>query len=522
MPDDSYQPYRNTGSGEPQDLSQPPELLSSPQTLPQDNRQVHSVGQLLAQMRFKLELTFQQIWVEGEISGFLRHSSGHIYFTLKDKQGQISCTFFKKQQGGFRMQVSDGMQVRCLCSASLYEPRGQLQLQILRMEAAGQGDLQRQYELLKNRLQQEGLFDNAKKRPIPRFARAVGIITSAQAAALQDILRVFERRSPWIKLYLLSVPVQGQGAARKIAAAIRAWNDPAQALPAVDVLIVARGGGSLEDLWSFNEEELVRAVAASRLPVVSGVGHESDVTLIDFASDLRAATPTAAAEILAAEKRELLARLQALQQRLAKLAEFQLQQHRHALQLRGQHKLLQAGAAQLLESRRMQLEKRRQYLQQQSAQYLQKSRQALLQRGWQLQAQAPSRVLEQRQQKIAQHAAQLRLLCNAQLQGLDKRLQQAERMLRALGPQAAFERGFSIVYDRQGNIVRSRQQAVQAQALTIAFQDGQQQVRCEQPEATARTGTKESHGNNKPAQATSPALERDNNFGDTLPLDFSQ
>lgn len=519
MPDDSYQPYRNGDSGESQDYSQQPSLHSPAQ----EQRQVHSVGQLLAQMRFKLELTFQQIWVEGEISGFLRHSSGHIYFTLKDKQGQISCTFFKKQQSGFKLQVVDGMQVRCLCSASLYEPRGQLQLQILTMEAAGQGDLQRQYELLKNRLQQEGLFDNAKKRPIPRFARAVGIITSAQAAALQDILRVFERRSPWIKLYLLSVPVQGQGSAQKIAAAIRAWSDPRYALPSVDAIIVARGGGSLEDLWSFNEEPVVRAVAQSRIPIVSGVGHESDVTLIDFASDLRAATPTAAAEILAAEKQELLTRLQAMGQRLGKLAEFQLQRRWHALQLRRQHKMLQAGAGQLLESQRLQLQNRQQYLRQQAAQYLQQHRQILLQRGWQLQSLAPARILEQRQQKIAQHANQLRLLCGSQLQALDKRLQQSERMLRALGPQAAFERGFSIVYDRAGNIVRSIHEAKKSQALTIAFHDGNQPVRCDDNSLpTANTKSKQGGAPAKAPIDTLKSHSDDNNLSDTLPLDFSQ
>lgn len=265
-----------------------------------ETRQILSVSQLNRKIRLLLESQYPGLWVEGEISNFKKHSSGHIYFTLKDENAQISAAFFSQYQRGLRFELKDGLKVLAFCRVSIYEARGQYQLYVERIEPKGVGALQLAFRQLKEKLEKEGLFREERKRLIPRFPETVGIVTSPTGAAIHDILNVVNRRFCGTQLLLYPVKVQGEGAAEEIAGAIEAMNR----LEEPKVLIVGRGGGSLEDLWAFNEEAVARAVYHSRIPVISAVGHETDWTICDLVADLRAPTPSAAAELVVASRLE--------------------------------------------------------------------------------------------------------------------------------------------------------------------------------------------------------------------------
>ena len=279
---------------------------------PAPDRNVFSVSRLNREAKALLEGSFPLLWVEGELSNLSRPASGHLYFTLKDAQAQVRCALFRSSQRGLGAAPKDGMQVLVRARVSLYEGRGDYQLIVESLEEAGEGALRRAYEALKNRLAQEGLFDSARKKPLPRLSRRIGIITSPSGAVLHDILTTLKRRFPAIPVMLYPVPVQGDGAAEKIAAMLRLAGQQLDC----DVLILARGGGSLEDLWAFNEEIVARAIHACPIPVVCGVGHETDFTIADFVADARAATPTAAAEMLSPNQSDWLASLDDLERRL--------------------------------------------------------------------------------------------------------------------------------------------------------------------------------------------------------------
>ncbi len=255
---------------------------------------VFSVSEITRQIKLLLEDSFPALWVEGEISNFKPHHSGHIYFTLKDADAQISCVMWRSRASTLNLEIKDGLKIRVYGTLRLYEKSGRYQLDLLRVESAGLGDLQLQFERLKEQLCDEGLFDPSQKKSLPKFPLKIGVITSPTGAALQDILSVASRRSPSTKIVLFGVKVQGVGAAEEIVRAINIFN----AQYPVDLLIVGRGGGSLEDLWSFNEEIVARAIFNSQIPIVSAVGHEIDFTIADFVSDLRAPTPSAAVEIV--------------------------------------------------------------------------------------------------------------------------------------------------------------------------------------------------------------------------------
>ncbi len=262
-----------------------------------ETRRVLTVAELTAQVRRLLEQHFGPLWVSGEISNLRWQASGHAYFTLKDAAAQLNCVLFRNDARGFRDRLEDGRKVLLQGELSVYEPRGQYQLIVKAIELQGVGALQLAFERLKQKLAAEGLFAPERKRPLPRFPRCVGVVTSPTGAALHDVLHVSERRDPALRFILAPCRVQGEAAAAEIAAAIGRLNELADRLK-LDVILVTRGGGSLEDLWPFNEESVARAVAASRLPVVSAVGHEIDFTICDFVADVRAATPSAAAEML--------------------------------------------------------------------------------------------------------------------------------------------------------------------------------------------------------------------------------
>ncbi len=277
-----------------------------------EGRRIYTVSQLNRQSRLLLESRLASVWVEGEISNFKHHSSGHIYLTLKDGSAQISAAFFSQYQRGLKFQLKDGLKVLAFCRVSIYEARGQYQLYIERVEPQGVGALQLAFQQLRERLAKEGLFEEARKRPIPRFPKTVGVITSPTGAAIHDILNVVNRRFCGTHVLIYPVKVQGEGAADEIAAAIQAMNEQAEA----EVLIVGRGGGSLEDLWAFNEEPVARAVFDSGIPVISAVGHETDWTICDMVADLRAPTPSAAAELVVSSRIELEERLRDRKARL--------------------------------------------------------------------------------------------------------------------------------------------------------------------------------------------------------------
>ncbi|MGE0031918.1 MAG: exodeoxyribonuclease VII large subunit [Steroidobacteraceae bacterium] len=276
-------------------------------------RDVYTVSRLNREARGLLEAGLPSLWITGELSNFSRPASGHWYFTLKDADAQVRCAMFRQRNLMARVQPRDGMQVLLRARVGLYEARGDFQLVADHLEEAGEGELRRRFEALKLRLAGEGLFDAARKRPPPRFPRRIGIVTSPTGAALRDVLHVLARRCPGVRLLVYPVPVQGAGAAREIAAMLELADRRAE----VDVLLLVRGGGSLEDLWAFNDESLARTLADMELPVISGIGHEVDFTIADFVADLRAPTPSAAAELAAPDAAAWLAGLAVTARRLA-------------------------------------------------------------------------------------------------------------------------------------------------------------------------------------------------------------
>ena len=290
-------------------------------------REVYTISRLNQEVRALLEGHFPLLWIEGEISNLARPSSGHLYFALKDEQAQVRCALFRMRNRGLGFTPDNGMQVLVRARVSLYEGRGEFQLIVEEMEQAGDGALRRAFELLKQRLAAQGLFDAAHKRPLPRLPQRIGVITSPTGAALRDILTTLRRRFPAIPVLIYPVPVQGVGAADKIARAVRLASERADC----DVLILARGGGSLEDLWAFNEEVVAHAVYDCRIPLVAGIGHETDITIADFAADQRAATPTAAAELVSPDATEWIQQFARYQRRLGARIQTQIKYHRQAL-----------------------------------------------------------------------------------------------------------------------------------------------------------------------------------------------
>jgi exodeoxyribonuclease VII large subunit len=273
-----------------------------------------TVTQLTAQVKELLEAAFPMVWVRGEVSGLARPQSGHVYLTLKDERAQIRAVMWRGVAGRLRFDLTDGQEVLCFGNLAVYAPRGEYQLVVQKMEPAGLGALELAFRQLREKLGREGLFDAARKRPLPRLARRIAVVTSPSGAAVRDFLQVLNRRWRGADVLIIPTRVQGQGASAEIAAAVRTAS---LLYPPPDCIVVTRGGGSLEDLWAFNEEPLVRAVAASAVPVVSAVGHEIDVTLCDLAADMRALTPSQAAELLAPDASELLGALAQMRRRLA-------------------------------------------------------------------------------------------------------------------------------------------------------------------------------------------------------------
>jgi exodeoxyribonuclease VII large subunit len=413
-----------------------------------DNRKILTVSQLNRLARNLLEESFPAVLVEGEISNLATPSSGHWYLTLKDEQAQIRCAMFRNRNMFLRFKPKDGMQVVVKARLSLYEGRGDYQLILEHMEQAGAGALQRAFELLKARLLQEGLFDVAHKKPLPSLPCHIAVLTSPTGAAIRDIISVFRRRFPATQLTIVPVTVQGEQSATELINALATVNARRGCLQDVDVIILARGGGSLEDLWSFNDERLARAIHASVLPVVSAVGHETDFTIADFVADVRAATPSAAAELLSPhqdEYRQLLqGQFRKLRARMAsRLQEVQAQFKGLTRRLRHPGRRLQEQAQRLdgLELRAKRALNT----------YLQQARHriALAQAG--LLRHSPDAALAQRRQQTAYLTQRLHSALRTRLLHKTQALREQSHALHTVSPLATLGRGYAIV--TQGDTV---------------------------------------------------------------------
>jgi exodeoxyribonuclease VII large subunit len=408
------------------------------------------------------------VWIEGELSNVARPSSGHLYFTLKDSAAQVRCAMFKPRAGSLRFRPVDGVQVLLRARVGLYEPRGEFQLVAESMELAGEGALQREFEQLKARLDAEGLFAPARKRALPLHARRIGVITSPTGAAVRDVLSVLARRWPLAEVEVLPVPVQGREAPPAIVSMLRR----ASASGRYDVLLLTRGGGSLEDLWAFNEEAVARAIHACAVPVVSAVGHEIDFSIADFVADLRAPTPSAAAELLVPDAAAVERHLRQLRQRIGTLQQRRLQ----ALAQRIDH--LQARLqAQRPQARLARDRERLLHLQRRLAGALreqgQQRRHRLERLHARLLAQHPRHRLGLLAGRLAELQPRLRRAITVLLERRQTRLRHAGHALHAVSPLATLERGYAIVFDAQGQVLRSSKDVAVGTRLRARLADGE-------------------------------------------------
>ncbi len=405
-------------------------------------RDIYTVSRLNREAKALLEGSFPALWIEGEISNLSRPASGHMYFSLKDAGAQVRCALFRGSRRLLGFEPRDGVHVLARARVSLYEGRGDFQLIVEYLEEAGEGALRRAFEVLKQRLAQEGLFEAARKKPLPRLPRCIGLVTSPSGAVLHDIVTTLRRRFPAIAVRLYPVPVQGAGAADKIAATLRLAGERKDC----DVLIVARGGGSLEDLWAFNEEIVARAIYACPLPIVAAIGHETDITIADFVADARAPTPTAAAEMLSPDWREWSGAFRQYAQRLEQLLRDRLQranQHIDWLSARLVH------PQQRIEIFHQRLHGLGLRLQLAQAGRLRHTQMRLMELSARLQRLSPAprlRALEQQRQHLRQR---LQSALRHTLASADEHLRHTAQTLHALSPLATLDRGYAIV--RHGN-----------------------------------------------------------------------
>lgn len=437
-------------------------------------RDILTPSQLNTLARDLLEGAFPLIWVEGELGNVTRPASGHLYFTLKDARAQVRCAMFKPKSTWLKFAPREGLRVLARGRLTLYEARGDYQLVLDHMEEAGEGALRRAFEQLKARLAAEGLFDAERKRELPAHVRRLGVITSPSGAAVRDVLSVLGRRFPLLEVDILPTQVQGETAAAQIASLLRR----AAASGRYDVLLVTRGGGSLEDLWAFNDETLARAIAASPVPVVSAVGHETDFTLADFAADLRAPTPSVAAELLVPNQADLATRLLGLKRRMAEL---QAQRLRQAMQ-RADRAVLRLNA--LRPQARLQMLQRRQ---QEARRRLDAAMQRRLQTHGArlrhaaavLRATQPQRRLATLRERLLALAPRPQAALVRTLQRDALRLRGLARSLEAVSPLATVARGYALVTDAEGRLVRSVQQVQPGDAVQARLADGSLQLRVE-------------------------------------------
>jgi exodeoxyribonuclease VII large subunit len=392
---------------------------------------VFTVAELTRSIRGTLETKFGAVWVQGEISNYKLHPSGHQYFTLKDQRAQIACVIWRDTMAPLRQPLVDGAQVQVYGTVTVFEARGQYQLNVQILQPRGIGVLQAKFEALKRKLEAEGLFAPERKRPLPKFPRRIGIVTSPTGAAIRDVLNVLRRRAPWLQILINPVRVQGAGAAQEIAVAIREFALPNEAFAPLDLMVVTRGGGSIEDLWEFNEEIVARAIFNSAVPIVSAVGHEIDFTICDFVADLRAPTPSAAAELIVPDIIDLRRRIDGCTRTLARQLLSRVRDAQQRLDHVGE--TLQRCLMHKIDS----------------------YRRGLVHIAAALQARSPARELMMRRNRFADLQRRLIACPGHLLENASHRFRHIEGILRVLGPDATLRRGYSITTNERGKIIRT-------------------------------------------------------------------
>jgi exodeoxyribonuclease VII large subunit len=430
---------------------------------PSSDTNVITVSELNRLARESIERHIPLLWVAGELSNFRRYDSGHCYFTLKDADAQVDCVMFRLKAQLLGWRPEDGMHVEVRACPTLYESRGKFQLNVEAMRRAGLGALYEAFARLKARLEREGLFDAARKRPIPRFARRLGIVTSPHAAALRDVLTTLRRRMPGLAVIIYPTPVQGEGAGPRIARAVSV----AAARAECDVLIVCRGGGSIEDLWAYNDETLARAIAGCSVPVVSGVGHETDFTIVDFVADVRAPTPTAAAEIVSANRIEVCEQLRHLTSRLHRIVQRGLENRMQRLDYLSRS-LVHPGDR---------IRSQRQHLVHLANRLCGGWKRASEAHAWRLRGVArelgaarPD--LAALERKRVEYGRRLQESARARLADTGARLAALEAHLKHLDPTRVLERGYSIALDASGAIVHDARQLRTGDSVELKFGHG--------------------------------------------------
>jgi len=435
------------------------------------DREVLTVSQLNGRARVLLEDVFSNIWVEGEISNLSRPASGHVYFTLKDSGAQVRCALFRQSAARVRQVLKDGLAVKVRGKVSLFEGRGDYQLILDTVEPAGEGALRLAFDALKDKLSAEGLFSTERKVPLPAHPRRIGIISSPTGAVIRDIISVFRRRAPQVQLTLIPTAVQGRDAIAQIVRALKLADSRG-----FDALILARGGGSLEDLWCFNEEAVARAIDACVTPIVSAVGHETDVSISDFVADVRAPTPSAAAELLAPDASDLHRRVDNLKRRLVTRIQDRLMRER--LRLEGISRRLR-HPGERLRQQAQRLDDLDMRLRRAFEQHTQKRAARLVHLQARLAAQHPGRTLALLRQRLDSLSQRLPRAIREILKTRRLQLQSHMQTLHVVSPLATLSRGYSILLDERGHAIRSAAQTHNGQRLKARLGEGELQVRVE-------------------------------------------
>ena len=397
----------------------------------QQTSKVLTVSELTRSIRGILETKFGAVWVQGEVSNYKLHPSGHQYFTLKDARAQIACVIFRNTMAPLRQPLADGAQIQVYGNVSVFEARGQYQLSVQIIQPIGLGVLQAKFDALKRKLDAERLFDPARKRPLPKFPKRIGIVTSPSGAAIRDILNVLRRRAPWLQILISPVRVQGTGAAQEIAVAIRELAKPNENFAPVELIVVTRGGGSIEDLWEFNEEIVARTIADVTVPIVSAIGHEIDFTIADFVADLRAPTPSAAAELIVPDIVDLRRQMDVCVRGLSREL---------------MNRMRDAG---------QRLDHSRETLRRCLTHKVDNYRRGLIHIIAALQARSPARELLLRRNRFGDLHRRFAELPPRALENARHHFQRIEAILRVLGPDATLRRGYSVTRNERGELVRS-------------------------------------------------------------------
>lgn len=445
------------------------DLHSAPDSPPEPK--IPSVTELTQRIRALLQGGIGETWVEGEISNLRIQASGHQYFTLKDSSCQLACVLFSRAAAALRGQkLGDGQSVQIFGELSVYEPRGQYQMIVRLVQARGEGALQAKFEALKKQLAAEGLFDLERKRPLPRFPKCIGLVTSPTGAAVRDFLKVLHRRHPGIEVLINPVRVQGRGASVEIARAIGEFGR--YGLPPVDVVVVTRGGGSMEDLWEFNEEIVARAIVASEVPVVSAIGHEIDFTIADFAADLRAPTPSAAAEILAADRSEVLHLLRRDAARMSRVCRSQLDLLASRLERLQQSPLFREPPRIMLELSQT-LDRAAEDMQYAVRSALDKHHSTLAAYATRMARLSPSARFAETRGQLNSFSQRAAAIFTRELTAKRTRLDRLSSVLSALNPKSTLSRGYTITTDSDGKALVSAKSIEPGVTIRTRFHDGE-------------------------------------------------